>query len=498
MKRIITVTTLIMMFSAFAFADDPVVSTIAVTPETAEMEVGEDATFTAEAKDSEGTVLTVEFTWSVDGDIGTVDEDGEFTATAAGTGSVVASAGEISGSAAVTVTESQNGQGGQGEGGNGGDNGEGNGEGEGQEDDEEEDQPVEIFPKEAWALISETIQFEVEIAGADGNEDVVWSVDNTDIGTIDENGLFTAVAEGETFVVVTVGENSDQAEVTVYEEVPPEETGNMIRVQRRKEDGKVTQFGSPIFENGTITIGGIPHPFNYLNGMKLHFPEDSIEDDIVITVNIPKFAKVDNKKKEVTFDDDILTAVTFEVSVNGETISPFNFETPIEVTLPYKKGLLSNLGIDPEDIGMYYVGQEGELIREGISNVSLDEENGQITGYCAHFSDVALAPKSAVPTMVEENPSPADFSLGQNFPNPFNPTTTIMYNLNGSAHVKINIFNAVGQHIRTLVDGVKPAGAHSVIWNGTDDAGNLVTNGVYFYSMEAGSFTQTRKLVLVK
>lgn len=511
MKAFVTgfVLSVVLLTGIQTFAEDTVVASISVTPAEATLAVGDEATFTAEAKDADGATVESAVTWTVEGEIGTVDDSGEFTATTAGTGTVVASVGDISGSAAVSVTGSQSGQGGQpgDQGGQGESSGDtsGNGEGPGEEQDDGEDSsnfdgtvPVEIFPKNAWAPIGDTIQFHVALDSADANVDVVWSVDNTDIGTIDASGLFTAVTAGETFVVVTAGENSDQAPVTVTVEGPPESSGNMIRVQRRKEDGKTTQFGSPFSENGGITIGGIPHPYNYLNGMKLFFPEDSISEDIVITINIPKFAKTDKTKKEVTFEGEVVTGVTFEVSVDGEVVEPYYFDSPIEVTMPYKKGLLAQLGIDPEELGIFYMGQDGQLERAGISNLQLDKEKGQITGECAHFSDVVLAPDDAAPLAVEDSVIPADFELGQNYPNPFNPTTTITYSLTGASHVKIGIFNVVGQRVITLVDGMMPAGAHSVVWNGTNENGVTVTNGVYFYRMEADSFTQTRKLVLIK
>ena len=492
MKSILSVIVLSVLLSAGAFAEDNVISNIEISPVEIEVIVGEEVIFSAEASDSEGSVIEAEFVWTVDGEIGTIDDDGEFKATAVGTGTVVASVGEVSAEANVKVSEEE------GEGGKGGDGGNGGDGGEGGDGDGTVEESFEIFPDNAWVAIEETVQFEVELGGADENADVIWEVDDTEIGTIDENGLFTAIKEGETFVVVSVGEFSDQAEVKVTEEGPPQgEGGNTIRIQRQKEDGKITQFGSALTENNSVTIGGIPHPMNYLNGMKLFFPENSLSDDITITIKIPKFAKIDNTKKEVTFEGDIISAVTFEVSVDGVVVSPYEFDTPLEVTLPYKKGLLTQLGIDPEDMGMYFVGQEGELVREGIAGVQLDSEAGVISGMVAHFSDIALAPQYS-PTTVEENQLPEGFTLSQNYPNPFNPETIISYGLSEAIHVKINIYNVLGQNVRILVDELKPAGSYSIKWDGENEAGNQLTNGVYIYRMEAGNFSFTRKLMLMK
>lgn len=87
-----------------------------------------------------------------------------------------------------------------------------------------------------------------------------------------------------------------------------------------------------------------------------------------------------------------------------------------------------------------------------------------------------------------------------NYPNPFNPTTTISFNLNTetSENTEIVIYNLKGQKVKQMVNEVLPAGSHSVVWNGTDDAGKTVSSGVYFYKMKAGSYTSTRKMILIK
>ncbi len=90
------------------------------------------------------------------------------------------------------------------------------------------------------------------------------------------------------------------------------------------------------------------------------------------------------------------------------------------------------------------------------------------------------------------------FSLEQNFPNPFNPTTVIRWELAGSQEVELKIFNLLGQEIRTLVKENQAAGVHSAIWDGRDEAGNLVASGLYIYRIQAGDFVQSRKLLFMK
>jgi len=93
---------------------------------------------------------------------------------------------------------------------------------------------------------------------------------------------------------------------------------------------------------------------------------------------------------------------------------------------------------------------------------------------------------------------PKDYALSQNYPNPFNPITRIYYRLSKQEHVKIAIFNLRGQHVRTLVGGVMPAGLHSVDWDGTDETATKVSSGVYIYTMEAGSFKASKTMIYLK
>ncbi|MCB2231693.1 T9SS type A sorting domain-containing protein [bacterium] len=93
---------------------------------------------------------------------------------------------------------------------------------------------------------------------------------------------------------------------------------------------------------------------------------------------------------------------------------------------------------------------------------------------------------------------PSDFSLAQNYPNPFNPSTTIEYALPSPSRVRVEVFNAMGQAVTTLIDDVQPTGHHQVVWDGTNDDGQTVASGVYFYRLTAGEFTQSRKMLLLK
>jgi len=88
--------------------------------------------------------------------------------------------------------------------------------------------------------------------------------------------------------------------------------------------------------------------------------------------------------------------------------------------------------------------------------------------------------------------------LHQNHPNPFNPQTTIAYDIPSASRVRLLVMDVSGRLVRTLVDETQEPGSRSVVWNGRDDAGNAVSSGVYFYVLDAGKERLTRKLVLLK
>jgi hypothetical protein len=100
---------------------------------------------------------------------------------------------------------------------------------------------------------------------------------------------------------------------------------------------------------------------------------------------------------------------------------------------------------------------------------------------------------------------PEGISLGRNYPNPFNPTTTIPFTVNGSQFIvhspirtTLKIYNILGQLVRTLIDEDKLSGRYNIIWDGRDDKGKEVSSGVYFYQLKAGDYKNTEKMVLLR
>jgi hypothetical protein len=118
-----------------------------------------------------------------------------------------------------------------------------------------------------------------------------------------------------------------------------------------------------------------------------------------------------------------------------------------------------------------------------------------------YIDDLALSSCSIVsPTGVDDpvEQLPTEFALHQNYPNPFNPFTGIKFDLPKDSHVKLEIFNVLGQKVTTVLDEDMRAGYRSVIWDGTDNNGHQVSTGVYFYKLIAGDHVFTKKMMMLK
>lgn len=120
--------------------------------------------------------------------------------------------------------------------------------------------------------------------------------------------------------------------------------------------------------------------------------------------------------------------------------------------------------------------------------------NGQYTN-----SQRASYAYEGIPLGTEDNASiPVKFKLNQNYPNPFNPITSISFELPEESIVSIKIYNSLGDEIKTLINEFRPIGQYQINWDGTNNTGEIVSGGTYFYQLKVGEFTQTRKMVLLK
>jgi hypothetical protein len=110
--------------------------------------------------------------------------------------------------------------------------------------------------------------------------------------------------------------------------------------------------------------------------------------------------------------------------------------------------------------------------------------------------------ETVIPPVIGINPIggsiPENYFLGQNYPNPFNPSTIIRFGLPKSSHVSIKIYNILAKEVRELVNSDIDAGKKSVLWNGKDNSGSLLSSGIYIYELRAGDFRDSKKMILLK
>ncbi|MCK4813316.1 MAG: T9SS type A sorting domain-containing protein [Candidatus Marinimicrobia bacterium] len=112
--------------------------------------------------------------------------------------------------------------------------------------------------------------------------------------------------------------------------------------------------------------------------------------------------------------------------------------------------------------------------------------------------NIILVGSTGIDDQTANSQIPARFSLEQNFPNPFNPLTTIRYTLPKASDVTITVFNILGQKVRTLTNSVMNSGIHEIKWDGRDDRGIDAAGGIYIYKITAGDYTNSKKMLLIK
>jgi hypothetical protein len=113
-------------------------------------------------------------------------------------------------------------------------------------------------------------------------------------------------------------------------------------------------------------------------------------------------------------------------------------------------------------------------------------------------SDTINAVVEEIVSIDEKSRLPKEFGLAQNFPNPFNPETVILYEIPEQVHVLLSIYNLLGQRIRILMDGPHSPDFYRIVWDGKTDEGRNVASGLYLYRLEAGEFVSTRKMLLLR
>ncbi len=238
-------------------------------------------------------------------------------------------------------------------------------------------------------------------------------------------------------------------------------------------------------DGGTLLLGHDGTTGDYF------FEKLDLKKNAALTADVTSGPVTVNVVKKIDFDKETLVDVTAS-NDNGSRYLTFNsLDGDIDVgDRARARGSL----IAPE--GKVKLHEEA-LYQGAICAKDIDVDKDVI--FYSHTSANVLpeAAVQAVPkTGASEEPAAevaAAFVLGQNYPNPFNPQTTIQVTLPEATPVKLVVYDVMGRHVASLVDGALPAGQHEVQW-----VADGLPTGVYFYRLTAGAFTQVRRMMLVK
>ena len=209
-------------------------------------------------------------------------------------------------------------------------------------------------------------------------------------------------------------------------------------------------------------------------------------------------------------------------SLHGADIGSFSFDsTNCIIKIMVWKDVISDVGIkfvdatsaaQPEiKVANTLINQWEELTfdfssRIGVYPVVKDqiiifpdfELAGRTQDNICYFDNISFSPSNSVGIDNKSETLPQGFALEQNFPNPFNPFTTLRYDLPEYALANITIYDMMGRIVKTLVNSSQTAGYKSIRWNATNDRNESVSAGIYLYTIHAGEFRQTRKMALLK
>ncbi len=212
------------------------------------------------------------------------------------------------------------------------------------------------------------------------------------------------------------------------------------------------------------------------DNLVMQFDEKSLSSgSYIYVVRLPERNVVDNPDENSITD---VYSIMTSSKINGQ----------FTVSIPYQESRLTS---SENDIGLYRLDTESQAWLPVAGQI--DKQNNRVVaelnseGYYQLRKGV-----SGLETL------PETFTLFQNYPNPFNPNTTIRFSTPEQSHVRVTVFNLLGQKIRTLVDEEYLPGYHTVVWNGTDDRNQPVASGIFFYSFKAGNTMQIKKMVLLK
>ena len=224
-------------------------------------------------------------------------------------------------------------------------------------------------------------------------------------------------------------------------------------------------------------------------------------DDIIVAGNGDVFVGGDTGATDFP-----VTADAYDIAYNGGNMDGFVARLDADLTT-IRDATFFGAGAT-EGVFTLALAGNGVLVLAGYTDssglpVSADSFDQTYNGgsndvFLAEFSSLRAVDSTAVGDEAAPGAIPQRLELVQNFPNPFNPSTVIRFNLSEDSLVRLGIYDTAGRLLRTLVNEYRTAGRHTVIWDGLADDGRALASGVYFYRLETAGSRQTRQMSLVK
>ncbi len=251
----------------------------------------------------------------------------------------------------------------------------------------------------------------------------------------------------------------------------------------------VDNFGRSITASGKVVpmLAGLNSEARFYIDAGTEVPR--IGEEMALAVSLEDYVELQGYGLTVNYDEALLEFVGAQVDNNilGEDV-------------------LARPQVIPGADGQVSIGAFGDAVSEGDLGLNLIfRSKAEIEDSYIEITDAALRDGgygvNAVPTPVSVRiqTRPEVYALADNYPNPFNPETTLKYQLPEAADVILEIYNMLGQVVRTLVNEHRNAGRYTVQWDATNDKGDALSSGIYFYRMQAGSeFQGVKKMLLVK
>jgi hypothetical protein len=224
-------------------------------------------------------------------------------------------------------------------------------------------------------------------------------------------------------------------------------------------------------------------------------------------VSLPKIAgDVDAKVTFYINSDGITAYLESRFDIRGAQIefgNVINNPQNLQINTDLGQGYYQKVGellrsVMYDRLGQKYIEQGSHFMADMPFHIN-NPEDLNLENLILVNTDMQKLDKIQVEIVYGQTPAvPLDFVLFQNYPNPFNPVTTVKFQVPQTSDVTVDIYNMLGQKIRTLFSSQVQRGNYSVQWDGTNDAGVKMSSGTYIYRMTAGSFVQSKKMVLLK